>query len=96
VQFGASRSGVTSSFFYQCAACNNTNLRFIHVLEHPETKEQIQVGIECARILVCPEDSHLPRLAENETKRKERWRQHYGTRGRCFTDEQDLIERGKL
>jgi hypothetical protein len=94
VQFPAAGSGVTTSFFYECAACGNKNLRFIHILEHEETEKQISVGIECARVLLA--DGKLPRLAENETKRKERWRQHYGTPGRCSTDEQDLIDRGKI
>lgn len=85
--------GVTTSTFEQCAACGNTNLRFIHVLEHPETKKQIFVGIECARVLTG--DRELPQQAENETKRKEKWRLHYGTPGRCFTTEENLIDRGK-
>jgi hypothetical protein len=82
---------------YECDACRNTNIRFLHVLENVDTGKQIQVGIECARVLVGPEDSHIPRLAENETKRKERWRREkYRTPGRCSTDIQDLEKRGKL
>ncbi len=88
------RSGVTIT--YECAACGNSNLRFIHTLENIDTEQQIQVGIECAAALVGPEDAHIPRLAENETKRKEVWRQHYGKPGRCSTDVEDLERRGKL
>lgn len=81
----------------ECAACSNTNLRFVHVLEHEEDEgRQIEVGIECARTLVDPSDSAIPRLAENETKRKERWRVHYRTPGRCVTTIADLEKRGKL
>ena len=88
--------GVTSSAttFYCCDACGNTNLRFIHVLEHVGTKKQIFVGIECAGVLL--DDWELPRLAENEVKRKERWRQHYRRPGRCSADVKDLEARGKI
>jgi hypothetical protein len=80
---------------YECQQCGNTNLRFIHTLEHLEDKRQIRVGIECAGDLI--EDYELPRLAENETKRKERWRREkYRTPGRCVTTIDNLIERGKL
>ena len=83
------------SFTYECTACGNTNLRFIHTLENQEDKRQIAVGIECARILL--EGSEIPALAENETKRKERWRREkYRTPGRCSTTIDDLFERGKL
>jgi hypothetical protein len=79
---------------YRCEACGNTNLRFIHTLEHLETKKQIQVGIECACILM---DDDLPYLAENETKRKERWRrERFNRPGRCSTTPEDLEERGKI
>lgn len=81
-------------FTYECEACSNHNLRFIHTLEQ-EGGRQIQVGIECARALM--EGSDIPALAENETKRKERWRREkYRTPGRCSTTIDDLIERGKL
>jgi len=63
-------------------------------LEHVEDKRQMQVGIECARILM---DSDVPRLAENETKRKERWRREvYLKPGRCWTTIEDLKDEGKL
>ena len=79
----------------ECELCHNTNLRFVHVLEHEG--RQIQVGIDCARTLVDPSDSTIPRLAENETKRKERWRREkYRTPGRCVTTIGDLENRGKL
>lgn len=91
------RSGRGGVFFtYECAACGNTNLRYIHTLEHNEDGRQIDVGVECARILLAPSDSEIPRLAENETKRKERWRIHYGKPGRCTTSVEDLENRGKL
>ena len=88
-------SGVTSTG-PNCVVCHNTNLRFVHVLEHVDEDRQIQVGIECARRLVDPSDWETPRLAENETKRKERWRIHYKNPGRCVTTVEDLEKRGKL
>src|ERR1051326_2882634 len=73
--------GISVQITYECQACGNTNLRFVHTLEHVVDNRQIQVGIECATILV--KDAELPRLAENEVKRKERWRQEYRKPGRC-------------
>lgn len=91
VMTSSSLTGLT----YECAACGNTSLRFIHTLENVEDHRQIQVGIECARVLI--EDWEIPALAENETKRKERWRREkYRRPGRCYTTIDDLIERGKL
>jgi hypothetical protein len=89
--------GVRAIFSYECAACGNTNLRFIHTLENMDTEQQIQVGIECAALLVGPDECHIPRLAENETKRKERWRREvYRKPGRCTTAIDDLENRGLL
>jgi hypothetical protein len=89
--------GLRAVFGYECAACGNTNLRFIHSLENIDTGQEIQVGIECAVLLVGSDDSHIPRLGENETKRKERWRREkYNKPGRCTTTIDDLIDRGKL
>jgi hypothetical protein len=51
-------SGISSVIIYECAACSNTNLRFIHTLEHMKTKKQICVGIECARVLM--DDYEIP------------------------------------
>ena len=87
-------SGVYVSRNNVCMACGNTNIRFNHILEHDG--RQISVGIECARILVVAEDRKLPRLAENEVKRKERWRIVYQKPGRCTADAVDLEQRGKL
>ncbi len=88
---GSGVSGIT----YQCEACGTTSLRFVHTLENLTDARQIQVGIECARVLMG--GSEIPRLAENETKRKERWRRDTFRRpGRCVTTIDDLIERGKL
>lgn len=93
VNFG--NRGVT--FTEECWACGNTNLRFIHTLARLEDETQtIQVGIECARALLSPEEWDIPRLAENEVKRKEQWRIHYRRPGRCSADVQDLINRGVL
>lgn len=79
-----------------CEACGNTNLRFFHTLEHEETNQQISVGIECAQMLLDTSDWEIPRLAENEVKRKERWRVHYRRPGRCSVDIDDLMKRNKL
>ena len=80
----------------ECDACHNTNLRFMHTLENKEDKRMIEVGIECARLLVDDTDREVPRLAENETKRKEGWRIFHRNPGRCVTTIDDLIEKGKL
>ena len=88
-------SGAIAIITRACDACGNTNLRFIHTLESVEDRKLIDVGIECARLLM--EGSDIPVLAENETKRKERWRREvYFRPGRCCTTVDDLIERGKL
>lgn len=79
-----------------CEACGNANLRFFHSLEHEEDGRLITVGIECARVLLGPDDWEIPALAENEVKRKERWRVHYRRPGRCTANIEDLINRGKL
>jgi len=82
---------------YKCAACGNKNLRFIHVLRYEDhTRRDITVGVECAELLVRLEDEQLPRLAENETARKEKWRRRYGNFGFCRTTPEDLGNRGKL
>lgn len=91
-----SLGAVGVSFTYECAACDNHNLRFIHTLENIEDKRLIFVGIECARALLDASDWEIPQLAENEVKRKERWRIHYKKPGRCSVTVDDLIERGKL
>lgn len=77
----------------QCFACSNENLRFLHTLEHRETKQQIQVGVECACILT---DSDIPHLAESEAQRKEHWRVHYRKPGRCYVTLADLEARGRV
>jgi len=87
-------SAITVVFSYRCAACDNSNLRFIHIVECLETKEQIWVGIECAGVLL--DDFELPRLAENEVKRKERWRQRYKRPGTCYAGLAELEARGKI
>ena len=86
------RSGVFIT--YRCEACGNTNLRFIHTLEHTGDGRLIDLGLDCAVILL--DDWDIPHLAENETKRKEKWRRHYRNPGRCITTVDDLIEKGKL
>jgi hypothetical protein len=81
---------------YQCSLCGNKNLRFIHVLKHKDSRKEIEVGIECAVHLLFPEEKDFPRLAENETARKERWRRRYQTYGICRTTVDDLQNRGKV
>ena len=89
-----SSGGIHTSCRPECSACGNTNLRFEHWLEHVETKQMIVVGLDCACVLV--EDDDLPRLAENEVKRKERWRIFYRKPGRCTAYVHDLEKRGIL
>ena len=79
----------------QCEGCSNTNLRFLHTLEHEETGTQIVVGQDCAIVLLADGDD-LPRRAENEVKRKERWRRHYRKPGICRVDVSELDAKGKL
>jgi len=88
--------GVTCSAGPECMACGNTNMRYEHTLENMDDGRKIQVGIHRAGALVTPEDANLPRLAENETKRKERWRVRYCNPGRCVTSVLHLEERRKL
>jgi len=80
----------------KCAMCGNKNLRFIHVLRMVKPRREIEVGIECAGVLVCSVDGSLPRLAENETARKEKWRKRHRNFGLCVTTVGDLANRDKL
>lgn len=89
------RGGVTVRGL-DCYACGNSNLRFFHTLKHQEDGRFITVGIECARVLLGPDDWEIPALAENEVKRKEGWRVYYSKPGRCTANLQDLMNRGKL
>jgi len=88
-----------------CQLCGNNNVKFIHTLEYlPHIEQQkpaaevrsIQLGIDCAQLLVGADDAHIPVLAENETHRKRKWRIHYRRPGRCVTTVDDLDARGKL
>jgi hypothetical protein len=79
----------------ECDACGNTNLRFEHTLQSMDDKRQIRVGLQCACFLM--DESTIPTLAENETKRKESWRRDVFNRpGRCSTTVDDLREKGLL
>lgn len=87
-----------------CMLCS-TRVRFSHVVSYPKeikrfpgiVENQLGVGIECAVKLIHPDQADIPRLAEQETARKERWRRDvYGTPGICKTTIEDLIEKGKL
>lgn len=84
------------AFSRECDACHNKNIRYMHTLRHEDDGRFLEVGIECARTLVDESDAEIPRLAENETKRKETWRIHYHRPGRCITTVDNLISRGKL
>ena len=97
------RTGVTlTSDGGVCALCANSNVRFVHTLESASDLDagkeprEIQVGIDCAAELVHHSDAHIPRVAENEVRRKEKWRKHYRKPGRCITTIDDLDQRGKL
>lgn len=79
---------------YQCGACGNSNLRFIHTVVNPETNKVLQVGIECAGFLTG--DFEIARIGENEVQRKERWRKYYERPGKCYVTVADLKNRGKL
>lgn len=88
-----------------CQLCGNNNVKFIHTLEYlPDidankpTSEvrRVDVGLDCARILLGKEEAYIADVAENETHRKRRWRVHYRRPGICITDVEDLSTRGKL
>jgi hypothetical protein len=86
-----------------CQLCGNNNVKFIHTLEYlpdvdAESKDvrRVEVGLDCAQILVGREDAHIPQSAENETHRKRKWRVHYRRPGTCTTTLDDLDTRGKL
>ena len=88
-----------------CQLCGNNNVRFIHTLKYlPDVEAEkpdqdirhVDVGLDCAQILVGPEDAYLPVAAENETHRKRKWRIHYRRLGICTTTLEDLDTRGKL
>jgi hypothetical protein len=87
-----------------CMLCN-APMRFGHVVTYPKelkrfpgiVENQLSVGVECAIKLIPSDQADIPRLAENETARKERWRRDvFGTPGICKTTIDDLIEKGKL
>lgn len=89
---------------HACMLCS-TRMRFGHVVSYPKEQKrfpgivenQLSVGIECAVKLLPPDQADIPRLAEQETARKERWRRDvYGTPGICKTTIDDLIDKGKL
>ena len=87
----------------RCQVCGVRNHRFTHTLFYPTKLGRIRgtyenhifVGVECAAVLI-DGDPAIPRLAENETARKERWRIRYDNPGVCTTTIADLIKRGKL
>ena len=87
----------------RCQVCGNGNRRYTHTLLYPRELGRIRgtyenhifVGVECAAVLI-DGDPAIPRLAENETARKERWRIRYDNPGVCTTTIADLIKRGKL
>jgi hypothetical protein len=81
---------------HECEACGNPNLRFSHTLKSLEDERRIEVGIECARALLSADEWEIPGLAENEVKRKERWRIYYRRPGRCYATIEDLANRGVL
>jgi len=86
-----------------CQLCG-TPMRYEHMLTYPSelgtvrgtTYNRIFVGVECAVKLLSPDQEEIPRLAENETKRKEQWRIRYQNPGVCRTTIDDLIDKGKL
>jgi hypothetical protein len=88
----------------RCDLCN-APMRFTHTVFLPREIRRIPsacynnifVGVDCAARLIVPEDATIPRLAENETARKERWRRDvFGVPGTCKTTVDNLIEKGKL
>ena len=76
----------------KCQACGFPTVRYTHTLKRQG--QEIYVGVDCAITLT---DSNIPVLAENETKRKERWRRdRFNRPGICTTTIADLKKRGKL
>lgn len=88
-----------------CQLCGNNNVQFIHTLEYlpdidagkPDDEVQrVDVGLDCAQILAGADDEYVPVRAENETRRKRKWRLHYRRPGMCITTPEDLVGRGRL
>jgi len=85
-----------ADFPVKCQACGFPTVRYTHTLKNQNSGRELYVGVDCATILVGGFDD-IPTLAENETKRKERWRRdRFDRPGVCKTTIDDLIERGKL
>lgn len=86
-----------------CQVCGR-HTRYGHTLLYPKELGRVAgtfenylfAGVDCAAKLLPSEHSEIPRLAENETKRKEGWRIHYENFGECITTVDNLIERGIL
>lgn len=86
-----------------CDRCGKA-MRFTHTLCGPNgvakprgCPSTIHVGVDCAALLVVPDERHIPLLAEQETARKERWRRdRYNSPGVCKTTLDNLRERGKI
>jgi hypothetical protein len=87
----------------RCQVCGSA-MRFAHRLIYPKELGRVRgtyenyifVGIECAAELLPANECHIPRLAENETQRKARWRVRYENWGICRTSIDNLIDRGVL
>lgn len=87
----------------RCQLCR-APMRFSHALFYPTelgrirgaTYNHIYVGVDCATKLLVADEYEIPRLAENETKRKENWRIRYKNYGVCRTTIDNLIDRGIL
>jgi hypothetical protein len=88
-----------------CQLCGNNNVKFIHTLKYlPDVEAEksdrdvwhVEVGLDCAQILLGSDEARIPILAENETHRKRKWRIYYRRPGICTTTFDDLDTRGKL
>jgi hypothetical protein len=87
----------------KCQLCG-ASMRYTHALFYPTELGYIKglmynhifVGVDCAEKLLPADECDIPRLAENETKRKVGWRIHYENFGECKTTVDNLVEKGKL
>lgn len=77
----------------RCRACNQVNVRYVHVIRHKTTGLWIEVGISCCGFLI--QDLDLATRLGNECKRKLGWWEYYGVTSwkPCKVTPEDLEER---
>lgn len=54
--------------YESCMMCGKEKIRFVHILEHSEVKEEFRVGCVCAEKMT--NDYHNPKRLENDLRNK--------------------------